>query len=312
MKRGEIGRYETTHIAGEESVSAFVPHPLPPDPPVVLDASLQQAMDAAETAIANLNQAFETSTDQQSLRDHLVRQEAIASSQIEGIRVSLDDLERHETGEQRNTELDDVAEVLNCASALEHGLRRMGDGFPLSKRLIREAHAILMSGKRGISKQPGEFRTSQNWIGGTRPGYARFVPPPPQAVPDCMSALEQFVHAESDNTPALVRTALTHLQFETIHPFLDGNGRTGRILVIFQLCQAGVVRAPILPLSTHFKQHQSTYFSLLSHVRQTGDWEAWLQFFFEGVRESAEAGFKICSSPSQAAIPTSERSEQNE
>lgn len=311
MKRGEIGRYETTRIAGE-SVRAFVPHPLPPDPPVVLDASLQQALNAAEASIANLNQAFETSTHQQSLRDRLVRQEVTASSQIEGIHVSLDDLQRHEAGEQPNTELDDVAEVLNCAAALEHGLRRMNDSFPLSNRLIREAHAILMSGRRGISKQPGEFRTSQNWIGGTRPGNAHFVPPPPSAVPDCMTALERFIHAEGDNIHPIIRAALAHLQFETIHPFLDGNGRTGRSLILWQLCQAGAIRAPILPLSTYFKQHRSTYFSLLSHVRQTGDWEAWLQFFFEGVKTSAEAGFKICGSPSQAAVPTSERSEQNE
>lgn len=264
MKRGEIGCHETTRIAGE-SVRAFVPYPLPPDPPAVLDASLQQALDAAEAAIAHLNQAFETSTHQRSLRDRLVRQEAIASSQIEGIHVSLDDLQRQEAAEQPNTEL--VAEVLNCAAALEHGLRRIDDGFPLANRLIREAHAILMSGKRSISKQPGEFRTSQNWIGGTRPGNARFVPPPPNAVPDCMTALERFIHAEGDNIHPIVRAALAHLQFETIHPFLDGNGRTGRNLILWQLCQAGAIRAPILPLSTYFKQHRSTYFSLLSHVR---------------------------------------------
>ena len=311
MKRGEIGRYETTRIASE-SVRAFVPHPLPPDPPVVLDASLQQALKAAEAAVANLNQAFETSTHQQSLRDRLVRQEATASSQIEGIHASLDDLQRHGAGKQPHTEQDDVAEVINCTAALEHGLRRIDDGFPLSNRLIREAHAILMSGKRGVSKQPGEFRTSQNWIGGTRPGNARFVPPPPNAVPDCMTALEQFIHAEGDNIQPIIRAALTHLQFETIHPFLDGNGRTGRNLILWKLCQAGAIRVPILPLSTYFKQHQSTYFSLLSRVRQTGDWEAWLRFFFEGVKISAEAGFKICGSPSQAAVPTSGRSEQNE
>ena len=311
MKRGETGRYEITRIAGE-SVRAFVPHPLPPDPLVVLDASLQHALKAADAAITDLNQAFETSTHQQSLRDLLVRQEAIASSQIEGIHVSLDDLQQHEAGELSHTELDDVAEVLNCAVALEHGLRRMDDGFPLSNRLIREAHAILMSGKRGTSKQPGEFRTSQNWIGGTRPGNARFVPPPPNAVPDCMAALERFIHAEGDNIHPIIRGALTHLQFETIHPFLDGNGRVGRNLIIWQLCQAGVIGVPLFPLSAYFKQHQSTYFSLLSYVRQTGDWEAWLQFFFEGVKTSAEAGFKICGSPSQAAAPTSERSEQNE
>lgn len=311
MRRGKIGRYETTRIAGE-SVRAFVPHPLPPDPPVVMDASLQQALNAAEAVIANLSKAFETSTHQQSLRDRLVHQEAIASSQIEGIHVSLDDLQRHEADEQPNTQQDDVAEVLNCAVALEHGLRRMNDSFPLSNRLIREAHAILMSGKRGISKQPGEFRTSQNWIGVTRPGNAHFVPPPPNTVPECLAALERFIHAEGDNIHPIIRAALAHLQFETIHPFLDGNGRTGRNLILWQLCQAGAIRAPILPLSTYFKQYQSTYFSLLSHVRLTGDWEAWLRFFFEGVKTSAEAGFKICGSPSQAAVSTSERSEQNE
>lgn len=308
MKRGEIGHYETIQIGGE-SIRAFVPHPLPPNPPIVLEAPLQQTLEATELALANLNQAFKSSADQKSLRDHLVRQESIASSQIEGIYVSLDDLRRYDAGKRPKAQLDDVIEVANCIAALEHGLSRMEDGFPLSNRLIREAHAILMSGKRGISKQPGEFRTSQNWIGGTRPGNAHFVPPPPHAVPDCMTALEQFIHTEGDGTPTLVRVALTHLQFETIPPFLDGNGRTGRSLIIFQLSQEGVIRSP---LSTYFKQHQSSYYSLLSHVRQTGDWEAWLQFFFEGVKASAEVALMTCSNPPEVAVPTPESGEQNE
>ena len=228
MKRGEIGRYEKTRIAGE-SVRSFAPYPLPPDPPVILDVPLQRALKAADAAITDLNQAFETSIDQQSQCGRLVHQEAITSSQIEGIHVSLNDLQGHEAGEQPNTELDDVAKVLNCAAALEHGLHRMDDGLPLSNRLIREAHAI---GKRGISKQLGEFRTSQNWIGCTRPGNARFVPPLPNAVPDCMAALERFIQS-SANPQICLQPVVNHQlapNTEHDHPPRGGNegGRGSR------------------------------------------------------------------------------------
>ena len=167
-------------------------------------------------------------------------------------------------------------------------LRRLKEDFPLSNRLICEIHGVLLSGERGRGKTPGEFRRSQNWIGGTRPGNAVFVPPPHTAVPDCMAAFERFLHAEDDGLPVLLRAGLAHVQFETIHPFLDGNGRVGRLLVTFLLCQAGVLHEPLLYLSLYFKQHRATYYELLNHVRRTGDLESWLSFFLEGVRMTAE------------------------
>ena len=181
--------------------------------------------------------------------------------------------------------LDDVVEVSNYVAALEHGLARLREGFPLSNRLIREIHGVLLSRGRGSGKDPGEFRRSQNWIGGSRPGDAVFVPPPHQLVPECMAALERFLHAEGDGLPVLVRAGLAHVQFETIHPFLDGNGRVGRLLITLLLCHAGVLREPLLYLSLYFKQNRTAYYELLDRVRREGDWEAWLAFFLAGVRE---------------------------
>ena len=178
--------------------------------------------------------------------------------------------------------LNDVQEVSNYVAALNHGLERLRRGFPLSLRLIREIHEVLLSKGRGSDKQPGEFRVSQNWIGGTRPGTAVFVPPPPELVLDCMSALELFLHDERADLPLLIKAGLVHVQFETIHPFLDGNGRLGRLLITFLLCAAGVLREPILYLSLYFKQHRSTYYELLDRVRANGDWETWLEFFLTG------------------------------
>jgi Fic family protein len=182
--------------------------------------------------------------------------------------------------------VDDVVEVSNYVAALEHGLARLRGGFPLSNRLMREIHEILLSRGRGSRKDPGSFRRSQNWIGGTRPGNAAFVPPPPDAVADCMSDLERFFHA-GDPLPVLVKAGLAHVQFETIHPFLDGNGRVGRLLITFLLCHAGLLREPVLYLSLFFKEHRSDYYRLLDEVRRTGDWEAWLEFFLRGVRTTA-------------------------
>jgi Fic family protein len=184
--------------------------------------------------------------------------------------------------------LDDVLEVSNYVAALEHGLKRLREGFPLSNRLMREIHGVLLSRDLGSGKDPGEFRRSQNWIGGTRPGNAHFVPPPHTAVEDCMAALERFLHAEGDGLPVLVRAGLAHVQFETIHPFLDGNGRVGRLLITLLLCHTGVLREPLLYLSLYLKQNRATYYDLLDRVRRDGDWEAWLAFFLEGVQCTAE------------------------
>ena len=207
------------------------------------------------------------------------------SSQIEGTQSSFSDLLLFELDETPGVLLDDVREVSNYVAALEHGLRRLKEGFPLSNRLIREMHGVLLSRS---TKDPGEFRRSQNWIGGSRPGNAVFVPPPHTVVPDCMSALERFLHAENDGLSTLLRVGLAHVQFETIHPFLDGNGRVGRLLVILLLCHAGALSEPLLYLSLYLKQHRNEYYRLLNQVRQTGDWEAWLSFFLEGVKQTAE------------------------
>ena len=210
------------------------------------------------------------------------------SSQIEGTQSSLSDLLLFELEEAPGVPIDDVVEVSNYVRALDHGLARLREGFPLSNRLIREIHGVLLSRGRGEGKDPGEFRRSQNWIGGSRPGNAAFVPPPPQLVAECMAALERFLHDESAQVPVLVRAGLAHVQFETIHPFLDGNGRVGRLLITFLLCHSGVLREPLLYLSLYLKQNRATYYHLLDSVRRDGDWEAWLQFLLEGVRQTAE------------------------
>ena len=280
------GRYDATAVGGE-SVRAFVPAPLPPAPPLDLDGGLQQALEAATLALGRLDGVSTLLPDTSLFLYTYVRKEAVLSSQIEGTQSSLSDLLLFELEEAPGVPRDDVVEVSNYVAALEHGLARLREGFPLSNRLIREIHAVLLSRGRGSGKAPGEFRRSQNWIGGTRPGNAHFVPPPHTAVEDCMAALERFIHAE-DGLPVLVRAGLAHVQFETIHPFLDGNGRVGRLLITFLLCHAGVLREPLLYLSLHFKQHRSTYYDLLDRVRREGDWESWLAFFLEGVRDTAD------------------------
>jgi Fic family protein len=216
-----------------------------------------------------------------------VRKEAVLSSQIEGTQSSLSDLLLFESEEVPGVPIEDVQEVSNYVAAMNHGLRRLQEGFPLSLRLIREIHKVLLARGRGSDKHPGEFRTSQNWIGGTRPGNAAFVPPPPERVTECMGALETFLHRESPDLPLLIKAAMAHVQFETIHPFLDGNGRLGRLLITFLLHIAGAIREPILYLSLYFKTHRQQYYELLNSVRTTGDWETWLEFFLNGVKETS-------------------------
>ena len=287
MQRGETGRYESARVGGEQ-VRAFVPGPLPPEPPLVLDGALQQAAERAVLALGRLDGVSALLPDKALFLYAYVRKEAVLSSQIEGTESSLSDLLLFELDEVPGVPLDDVVEVSNYVAAMEHGLVRLRGGFPLSSRLIREIHGALMARGRGSDKDPGEFRRSQNWIGGTRPGNARFVPPPPHLVPDAMAALEGFLHADEDGLPVLLRAGLAHVQFETIHPFLDGNGRVGRLLITFLLCHAGVIRDPLLYLSLYFKQNRARYYELLDEVRRTGDWEAWLAFFLDGVQKTAE------------------------
>ncbi|NLG78558.1 MAG: Fic family protein [Firmicutes bacterium] len=286
MKRGLTGRFETFHT-GDETVRAFVPDPLPPDPPLVLDGARQVLLERALLALGRLDSITTLLPDPHLFLYGYVRREAVLSSQIEGTQSSLSDLLLFELQEAPGVPMDDVVEVSNYVAALEHGLERLKEGFPLSNRLIREVHAKLLSRGRGSDKLPGEFRRSQNWIGGTRPGTAHFVPPPPHAVAECMGQLERFLHGSDTGLPVLVKAALAHVQFETIHPFLDGNGRVGRLLIALILCDAGILTQPLLYLSLFFKQNRAEYYRLLDQVRAEGDWEMWLDFFLEGVRTTA-------------------------
>ncbi len=288
MKRGLTGRYETS-IAGSETVSAFVPAPLPPAPGVEFGGALQSALEPALLSLGRLDGAAKLLPDIGLLLYAYVRKEAVLSSQIEGTQSSLSDLLLFELDEAPGVPLDDVVEVSNYVAALNHGLARLRDGFPLSNRLIREIHSVLLSRGRGSGKTPGEFRLSQNWLGGTRPGNAVFVPPPAHRVPDAMSELERFLNDDAPGLPVLVRAGLAHVQFETIHPFLDGNGRVGRLLITLLLCQSGILQQPLLYLSLFLKEHRSRYYELLNAVRREGDFESWLVFFLDGVRQTADS-----------------------
>lgn len=287
MERGETGVYEVTSVAGER-VRAFVPNPLPPSPPLVLDGPSHRTLERAVLAVGRLDGVSAHLPDKSLFLYTYVRKEAVLSSQIEGTQSSLSDLLLFELDEAPGVPLDDVVEVSNYVAALERGLARLREGFPLSNRLIREIHGVLLSRGRGSGKDPGEFRRSQNWLGGSRPASAAFVPPPHTAVPDCMAVLERFLHTGEDELPTLLRAGLAHVQFETIQPFLDGNGRVGRLLITLLLCDAGVLRDPLLYLSLYLKQNRSRYYQLLDRVRRDGDWEAWLSFFLEGVKQTAE------------------------
>ncbi len=281
-----LGRYVTKKYQGE-AVRAFVPPPLPPVPAVDL-ARLQILLEQANQAIGRLDGLASLLPDLSLLIYTYVRKEAVLSSQIEGTQSSLSDLLLYENDEAPGTPIEDVQEVSNYVAAMNHGLERMRAGFPLSLRLIREIHEILLSKGRGSSTQPGEFRRSQNWIGGSRPGNAAFVPPPPELLDECLNQLELFLHDEETGLPLLVKAGLIHVQFETIHPFLDGNGRLGRLLITFLLCAKGALREPILYLSLYFKTNRAAYYELLDRVRTKGDWEAWLDFFLVGVRDTSD------------------------
>jgi Fic family protein len=286
MDRGITGQYEVSNISGEQ-VSAFVPLPLPPIPPLLLDNTRQLLLERATLALGRLDSISMLLPDPDLFLYAYVRREAVLSSQIEGTQSSLSDLLLFELEEAPGVPFNDVVEVSNYVAALDHGMVRMRGGFPLSNRLIREVHEKLLSRGRGSEKQPGEFRRSQNWIGGTRPGNAHFIPPPPTRVEDCMASLERFIHDTQAPYPALLKAAIAHLQFETIHPFLDGNGRVGRLLIVLMLHQDGVLSQPLLYLSLYFKQHRAEYYRLLDVVRTRGDWETWIDFFLEGVQKTA-------------------------
>lgn len=284
MKRGVGGRYEIQDMGGEK-VKAFIPLPLPPDPPLDLGGDRQRSLERALVALGRLDSISTILPDPLLFLYTYVRREAVLSAQIEGTQSSLSDLLLFELAETPGVPVDDVVEVSNYVAALEHGMTRLREGFPLSNRLAREMHALLLRKGRGSEKAPGEFRRSQNWIGGTRPGNAHFVPPPATSVEECMAAWERFLH---DGTqPALTKAALAHVQFETIHPFLDGNGRLGRLFIALILHHERLLAQPLLYLSLYFKRQRAEYYRLLDVVRQEGDWEAWIDFFLEGVEQTA-------------------------
>jgi len=288
MNRGLQGRF-VRQTTASEAFEAFVPFALPPNPPPDVDLDL---LEKANRAVGRLDALTLLLPDPSLFLYFYVRKEAVLSSQIEGAQSSLSDLLLHEYREAPGVPIGHVEEVSQYVAALYHGLERLRGGFPLSLRLIREIHGVLLSKGRGSTKEPGEFRRSQNRIGGSGPGNARFVPPPPEEVMGCMSDLERYLQDQPTRTPVLLKAALSHVQFETIHPFLDGNGRLGRLLITFLLCTEGVLSEPLLYLSLYFKTHRDTYYDLLQRVRLDGDWEAWMTFFMEGVIETAEQAVK--------------------
>ncbi len=292
MPERATGRYERTTVGGEE-VAAFVPDALPPaDPPIVVDAALAERLRAAEQALVRLELAGEMVPSLDWFIYAFVRKEAVLSSQIEGTQATLVDLltfEAQEGVEQSAAPNADVEEVCNYLDALAYARAQLADpkGLPLSMRLLSETHSRLMRGLRGAEKLPGEVRRSQNWIGGSRPGNAAYVPPPPQALGEVLGAFERYLHAD-DALPPLVRAGLLHVQFETIHPYLDGNGRIGRLLVTLLLEHWKLLTKPLLYLSLFFKRHREEYYRRLNAVRIDGDWEGWLDFFLDGVATIAD------------------------
>jgi len=286
MDRDLQGRYITISTVGEKA-QAFIPAALPPKPPIEWSSELREKFDQALLALGRLDSVSVLLPDTSLFLYMYVRKEAVLSSMIEGTQSSLSDLLLFEFKHQPGVPLDDVQEVSNYVAALHHGLKRLGEDFPLSLRLLKEIHSVLLSKGRGKDCEPGEFRRSQNWIGGSRPGNAAFVPPPPDYVQECMGKLELFLHDQPNKTPVLIKAALAHVQFETIHPFLDGNGRLGRLIITLLLCSEKVLKEPMLYLSLYFKTHRQRYYELLNQVRLTGDWEAWLDFFADAVIHTA-------------------------
>lgn len=283
--------------AGPERFSAFLPQPLPPRPELRVDGELQDLLERASRELGRLDGITLLLPDPALFIYMYVRKEAVLSSQIEGTQSSLSDLLRFESDGVPGVPIDDVREVVNYTVAMEHGLERLKSGMPLSLRLIREIHGLLMSNARGANKTPGEFRRTQNWIGGSRPGTARFVPPPPHEMHAALDNLEKFIHDRDVRMPLLLRAGLVHAQFETIHPFLDGNGRVGRLLITFLLCAEGALSQPLLYLSLYLKENREQYYDCLQRIRTDGDWEGWIRFYLEGVqlvaRQATDTARKI-------------------
>lgn len=286
MHRAPPGSYVEIATASER-FRAFVPAPLPPVPPIVWSAALRRQFDDALLALGRLDALSAHMPNAALLLYSFVRKEAVLSSQIEGTQSSLADLMLYEVDEQPGVPLADAREVSRCVAALDRGLEALRGGLPLSMRLLCGMHEELMSHPGGTTTTPGEVRRSQVWLGGTRPGNAAFVPPPAHALARCLTELERFLNDIPEQTSPLLKAALAHVQFETIHPFLDGNGRLGRLLIVLQLVADGVLQEPMLYPSLFFKKHRALYYELLNAVRMHGDWERWLMFFAEAVEVTA-------------------------
>lgn len=286
MHRGPTGT-TTPSIAGGLPCQAFLPQPLPPAPPLMLDDRLQARVNDALLALGRLDAISTLLPDARLFLYSYVRKEAVMSSQIEGTQSSLSDLMLFEMEAQPGVPMDDVQEVSCYVKALDLGVQRIREGLPISRRLLCELHAALMTSGRGIQRSPGEFRRNQVWIGGHRADAASFVPPPANRLDDCFAALERFINDADGTTAPVIKAALAHVQFETIHPFMDGNGRLGRLLIPLILVEAGVLSEPLLYLSVFFKRHRQTYYDLLQQVRTHGDWEAWLRFFVDAIADTA-------------------------
>jgi Fic family protein len=287
----QTGKYSISSTAGEE-VKAYIPKPLPPDPPINL-TELYPLLDWANQALGRLDGSTALLPDAHLFLYLYIRKEAVVSSQIEGTQSTLSELLLFEHGIGPAALMDDRRETSHYVAAMEHGLKRLKEGFPVSLRLLCEIHGVLLRKGRGAQRTPGEFRRSQNWIGGTRPGNALFVPPPPEALMECLDAFEKYLH--DDRLPLLVKLGLVHVQFETIHPFLDGNGRLGRLLLTLLLCESGVLREPLLYLSLYLKTNRDRYYELLQKVRLEGAWEEWLEFFLQGVVYTAEEASEMAA-----------------
>jgi cell filamentation protein, protein adenylyltransferase len=266
---------------------AFVPAPLPPDPPVTMDSELTRLLSQADRALGRLDGIGSVLPNPDLFVAMYVRQEAVLSSQIEGTQSTLEDVLQFEVDEKANDLPKDVEEVVNYVGAMNYGIKRL-DELPLSLRLIREIHSKLLEGVRGQNRTPGEFRKTQNWIGpaGADLASATFVPPPVPEMKEALDKFEKFLHDES--LPVLIHTGLAHAQFESIHPFLDGNGRVGRLLITFLLCQRKVLHRPLLYLSHYLKAHRAEYYDRLMAIRNDGNWEGWLKFFLRGVEEVSD------------------------
>lgn len=273
------------YIRQPQGYSAFIPAPLPPDPPVSMDDEMMALLSDADRALGRLDGSIQTLPDPDLFVFMYVRKEAVLSSQIEGTQSSLNDVLEAEAAIQDPNRPRDVDEVLNYVDAMNHGLARLAE-LPVSTRLLQEIHERLLAKVRGADKLPGELRRSQNWIGpgGATLREATYVPPPPYEMTESLSDFERFLHGD-DLVPALIRIGLAHAQFETIHPFLDGNGRVGRLLITFLLCERGTLQKPVLYISHYFKQRRTEYYDLLQRVRDEGDWESWLKFFLTGMAE---------------------------